>query len=187
MKLLKNVLFAGCITLSTFNVASAAPILNVDSSNNTLLGASGVNVGGTLYDVSFADGLINANAITAFTTSSQAALASQALLDQVLLGAYDDHTFKTNGCLSDSDCIILTTFSYVSSVGSHYFAYNSKLNSSDFISPFGTGTFSTAIDPTFTLARWTLSATVTPVPETETFAMLFAGLGLLGFVSRRRT
>jgi PEP-CTERM motif len=33
--------------------------------------------------------------------------------------------------------------------------------------------------------RWTLSA-VTPVPEPETYAMLLAGLGLLGFIARRR-
>ena len=37
-----------------------------------------------------------------------------------------------------------------------------------------------------TVTLSTLNATVTPVPEPESFAMLFAGLGLLGAIARRR-
>jgi len=33
---------------------------------------------------------------------------------------------------------------------------------------------------------YTLSSTVTPVPEPETYALLLAGLGAVGFVARRR-
>jgi len=32
-----------------------------------------------------------------------------------------------------------------------------------------------------------LSFVTTPVPEAETYAMMLAGLGLIGFVVRRRT
>lgn len=41
------------------------------------------------------------------------------------------------------------------------------------------------VTPAGTLSRWTLTA-VTAVPEPETYAMLLAGLGLLGAVARRR-
>lgn len=41
------------------------------------------------------------------------------------------------------------------------------------------------VTPGGTLARWRLTA-VTAVPEPETYAMLLAGLGLLGAVARRR-
>lgn len=37
----------------------------------------------------------------------------------------------------------------------------------------------------FDAGRWSLTS-VTPVPEPETYAMLLAGLGLLGFAARRR-
>ena len=36
--------------------------------------------------------------------------------------------------------------------------------------------------PAFDASHWTLS----PIPEPETYAMLLAGLGLLGFHARRR-
>lgn len=32
-----------------------------------------------------------------------------------------------------------------------------------------------------------VSLSVTPVPEPDTYAMLLSGLGLMGFVARRRT
>jgi len=74
-----------------------------------LAGATGVNVGGTLYDVEFVDGSCIAlfdgcDAITdfEFTTESAAVAASQALLDQVFLnvpqGTFDDTPFLTVGC-----------------------------------------------------------------------------------------
>lgn len=42
--------------------------------------------------------------------------------------------------------------------------------------------------PTGTIAQYTATAVMTaaPVPEPETYAMLLAGLGALGFVARRR-
>jgi len=35
-------------------------------------------------------------------------------------------------------------------------------------------------------ASYSLAASTTPVPEPETYAMLLAGLGIIGFVARRR-
>ncbi|WP_292996568.1 FxDxF family PEP-CTERM protein [Nitrosomonas sp.] len=52
------------------------------------------------------------------------------------------------------------------------------------------GAFSTSIIGTFPNQPedgiFLTSAILTPVPEPETYAMLLAGLGLLGFVVRRR-
>lgn len=45
---------------------------------------------------------------------------------------------------------------------------------------------STAIDPIAISATYTGSINVTAVPEPETYAMLLGGLGILGFLSRRR-
>jgi hypothetical protein len=35
--------------------------------------------------------------------------------------------------------------------------------------------------------NWATSMTVTPVPEPKNYAMLLAGLGLMGFIARRRS
>jgi len=43
-----------------------------------------------------------------------------------------------------------------------------------------------SLDSSRTLARWSLSGPVAAIPEPETYAMMLAGLGLLGAVSRRR-
>jgi len=52
-------------------------------------------------------------------------------------------------------------------------------------SPLGADVFDSGgnpIDP----SRWSLANVTTPIPEPETYAMLLAGLGLLGFAARRR-
>ena len=78
------------------------------------MGASGVDVGGTFYDVQFLDGtcidLFNGCDDTSdftFQTVASATLAGQALLDQVLVnsvafGQFDDIPSLTNGCVVGS-------------------------------------------------------------------------------------
>lgn len=88
-----------------------------------LVGATGVDVGGLLYDVSFVDGTCIAvlNGCdtmddASFGTQAEAELASQALLDQVLIdagsGAFDSTPALTNGCTDAQTCSILSV-SYV--------------------------------------------------------------------------
>jgi len=172
------------LTVALSTNAVAAVVLVTDN-NGTLMGASGVNVGGTLYDVTFGDGFLDASAITAFIDIDGAYAASQALLDQVLLGVYDDISLPTNGC-DLVDCIVIT-------------AYRVQENRADYVAAFNYEAFfdnnegvadgiSVMNDDTtqhnyVTIARW---APVAAVPEPETYAMFLAGLGLLGFVSRRR-
>ena len=79
------------------------------------MGASGVDVGGTFYDVQFLDGTcidlhnscFEASDFT-FQTQAAARLASQALSDQVfnsdsVLGAFDSTPSLTNGCDAEED------------------------------------------------------------------------------------
>jgi len=93
----------------------AAPILQVDS-NGRLLGALGVEIQGRTYNVSFQDGNCGA-AVAIFVTcpplgwlgERQRALdASQALLDQVFVGIYDDQPMRVAGCSDTELCMVLT-------------------------------------------------------------------------------
>ena len=87
-----------------------------------LVGANGVNVGGTLYDVEFrnAPGDSCIGLFTGcdqptdfvFQTESLARAASQALLDQVFtdsaLGNFDSEPALTQGCTNSSLCAAAT-------------------------------------------------------------------------------
>ena len=85
------------------------------------MGASGVDVGGTLYNVEFLDGtcvdLYNgcdeASDFT-FTTQAEARQANQALLDQVflygVLGDFDSNSGLTAHCGGSSTCKVLTRY-----------------------------------------------------------------------------
>ena len=93
-----------------FFVAGAAQAATLNVVAGQLMGASGVDVGGTFYDVQFLDGtcidLFNGCDDTSdftFQTVASATLAGQALLDQVLVnsvafGQFDDIPSLTNGC-----------------------------------------------------------------------------------------
>ena len=59
-----------------------------------------------------------------------------------------------------------------------------------FAGAYGTTTFSGTFDSTTQTQSWTSNTQLfvpAPVPEPETYAMMLAGLGLLGFRARRRT
>src|ERR1044071_5337552 len=101
--------------------AMAGPILQIDS-NGILIGAQGVKVGLTTYNVQFERGVCTAlfsgcGAVATFpfpvtnlTDSLQARAASQALLDQVFVGAFDTSPGMINGCQGLSTCGVLTPY-----------------------------------------------------------------------------
>ena len=105
-------------------MAGGAQAATFDVIGGQLFGASGVDVGGTLYDVEFLDGscitLFNGcDDVSDFTfqTSLAASVASQALLDQVFLdgplGNFDSSPNLTNGCsigLASTRCWSLTPY-----------------------------------------------------------------------------
>ncbi len=93
---------------------SRAAVLLIDDTGQ-LTGAQGVDVNGTLYDVTFADGTCaglfdGCDDAGDFTFNNQADVlaAAQALLDQVFVntvsGAFDDDTGLTNGCEGGGNC-----------------------------------------------------------------------------------
>src|SRR5690242_10755868 len=95
-----------CFMAGLVSGSWASPTLQFDGTGK-LMGATGVEVNGSLYDVQFADGKCNdlfetCSQPTNFVFSSMAAadLASAALLNQVLLGDLDLNPTLTVGCSS---------------------------------------------------------------------------------------
>jgi hypothetical protein len=96
--------------------AVAEPVRIV--TDGKLTGATGVSVGGTLYEVLFVDGTCvaifsgcDADSDFEFRTLSSGRAAANAIIDQVLLdtdlGEFDTHPDLTNGCTNPSGCEIL--------------------------------------------------------------------------------
>jgi len=96
MRLIKQTIIAGALALALVPYASAAVL--VVNGNGILTGATGVDVGGTLYDVSFGDEILGLDSITAFTDVFNAFKASEALGDQVFINQFDATPSLTLGC-----------------------------------------------------------------------------------------
>jgi len=179
--------------------ASAIAILDVDSSGQ-LLGAKGVVVGENTYDVEFTDGAYWSLFEFGHTFGYyNAALASQALLDQVLLdteyGLFDSNPSLTKGIETTRAYggVIFTPHSrpFLNSGGSFqlggWAARNTPTIANDEIASWAIASsgpsFNSTNMTTLTYAVWTQSAA--PVPEPGTFALLLAGL--LAVVTYKKT
>lgn len=161
-----------------------------------LLGASGVDVGGTLYNVEFLDGTCIAlydgcdeSSDFTFNTAADALLASQSLLDQVFVngvaGQFRDEADLTNGCDLSFACQVITPYDLPSvnliQVG---VAQNSS-EGSGLVPTFTTtlvngpnGSYNSAFFFEQTNAVWS------PVPEPN--AALLIGMGLARLEYRGR-
>jgi len=192
---------AGIVGLA---VSSAfAVTLNVDSFGK-LLGATGVSVGGGNYNVTFIeDNCFNAydgcDQVSKFTfqTLADARLASQALLDQVLLdtplGSFDSQTDKVPGLDATYGYNLIVTPFALHIAGfdvevAYAINYPSGAEFEDRISPYLTIT-SYDIDSdsdTFAYAKWT-EVSISAVPLPTALPLYGAGLAFMGFIGWRRS
>lgn len=184
-------LAAVVLTLSASTTLAAT--LNV--LNGQLMGADGVNVNGSLYNVDFLDGscisLYNCGGFT-FNTLTSATAASQALLDQVFLdgplGQFDSKPTLTNGIEIDGlfgrvDTVFnrqggTTAFGYAS-------VLNYKLDANDTTS-FNVGhdwLVDSGENGLVTHAVWEVAVNPVPIPA----AVWLFGSGLIGLIGLARS
>jgi hypothetical protein len=194
-------ILAGTLTvLGVLVVGSSASAVSLQIDGAGLLtGATGVVVNGDTYSVTFLDGSCisvfngcdNAAEDFAFTTEALALSASQALLDSVFTGIYDDDPTLTFGCSSVIGCRVETPYRIRPllsdfQVDVAYAANNSVIIANDALGLDPT-TFTvedTTTKPQSVWALWSPES-AQQVPEAPTIVMLAAGLVGLGFIRRR--
>lgn len=188
--------FVGALALS-LSAANAAT-LHIDGTGQ-LTGASGVSVGGSLYDVAFVDGTCSGlfdgcdeTSDFFFTNRGDADAASQALLDQVFVdgptGQFDSLPYLTNGIETTLySGYVYTPYGFLQ--GPAFYssvAGNSASESGDGVFATLTSgqgyTRDTSLTDSAVFAVWRVSA----VPLPASLPLLIAGLGGLAFMRRRR-
>lgn len=195
-RLLLNI--AALMASAALSAAGAgAAVVHVVDVNGKLTNAKNVEVNGSLYDVEFRDGVYNdifgAQGQLNFVAASlaQAELYSQALLDSVLIGEFDDYSYRTRGCEHLAYCMVYTPY-FSAPLGTPYpsiavsQAYNEGIESGN--TPPNDLLFTGAAhvlndytnNPAVTYALWSPAAV--PVPAA---AWLF-GSALLGLASAAR-
>jgi hypothetical protein len=178
---------------------AAAAILVVD--NGILTGATGVDIGGSLYDVTFVDGTCAAlfsgcDEPSDFNISGgfEANSAAVALLGQVFVdgidGMFDSDPTLTAGCGVGpvvNHCAAIIPFenvgaTIVQGVAANNFEVNDTIDVDFTVSP------STDTSPATTAVFALFTPHVTSsLPEPATWAMMLLGFGAMGMAIRRRT
>lgn len=169
-----------------------------DVQNGKLVGASGVDVGGTLYNVSFVGTCAEAysgcdSSLFQFTDSSSAVMALEALFSQVFINNvtvsgveynFDSSPELTNGCTQFGFCEIWLPYDFSSGVITSAWHVNGAgtdyLASTDFVTNeiYGNGA------AYLTFAKFELMSATLPEPGTA--ALLGIGLIGLGLARKRK-
>ena len=181
---------SAALLLSTAQADAATLIVNA---SGQLTRATGVNVGGKLYDVTFADGTCaglfgscDNTSTFIFDSIPSAGAAAQALLDQVFVGVYDNDPSKILGCSSDACYANIPFLGFQNGDYAVYAAGNTDGSAPDFTDiAFPSADFDTSRYAEQNFALFSLSSAAN-VPEPATWAMMVGGFGMLGVAARRR-
>jgi hypothetical protein len=133
------------------------------------------------------NGCDNATDDFAFTTSADALIAAQALLDQVFtdtpLGQFGTHPELTNGCTNPGFCGVFIPHAISNSAVALVDVENFFLDEFDRVIEFTSDpNIDTSQNITFTFAVWSLAS----IPEPGTLGLLCLGLVGLGVTQRRK-
>jgi len=202
MHIIKSITAAALIAIAAIGLsaptASATVILNV--AGGQLTGAQNVDVGGTLYDVTFEDGTCialfsgcNSTSDFAFTDAASATQAAQALLDQVFIDIpfsfqFDSDPTLTRGCENLFNCNLDIPYGAptASTVNIAQAINDSNEPSDRTTTTFGFVDTDLTSFRSGTYALFTRSAPAS-IPEPGTWLLYLVGLALLaGFTRRRR-
>ena len=189
---MKRIILAAFAALGVAAATPANSATLIIDGNGILTGANGVNVNGTLYDVSFLDGTCAAvfegcdsQSDITFTTPASATAAANALLQQVFIGIFNTNTALIRGCSDTTRCYAFIPQSVNAGAAYGAAALNFP-NFSDGTSFFSTqSAFNSTSTPFYTWAKFTL-APVAAVPEPATWLMMLLGFGAIGYTMRSK-
>lgn len=197
----KYIALAACALLAAAPVSAATLIVD---SGGILTGATGVDVGGTLYDVEFLDGSCasvfgGCDSLSDFDfTSANVGLATTALTNQVFNQTVDGVNYDTaygltRGCSVNSTGFCAAAIPHTLTSDTSFSggtAHNYGLESADTTYLIGISVLRTSDVEQLayvTFANFTLSSAATgAVPEPATWAMMLMGFGAMGVALRRR-